>query len=162
MDKFKRYELVNQLLILEKLYPDQAEDFSNNRKALEGGYELHYSWMMEHIRDELSTKQCEEVLDILDMYCSIALCWQRLHNSDEIPHKLRFKGFDGNHEIALLGYAQHIIIDLERFRELTYGNKAPHLNSHMPMLEQYKRMVKIWKKLGSHLNEDRINKIIEA
>ena len=42
MDKLKRFELINQLLILEKLYPDEADHYAQNRKALEYGFELHY------------------------------------------------------------------------------------------------------------------------
>ena len=57
VDKLKRYELINQLLILEKLYPEDADYYSKNRKALENGYELHYSWLTENISDGLSEKQ---------------------------------------------------------------------------------------------------------
>jgi len=53
MDKLKRYELINQLLILEKLYPDEANYYSKNRKALEYGFELHYSWLTENLSDGL-------------------------------------------------------------------------------------------------------------
>ncbi|WP_019677381.1 YfbU family protein [Arsukibacterium perlucidum] len=59
MDKLKRYELINQLLILEKLYPEEADYYAKNRKALENGYELHYSWLTENISDGLSEEECK-------------------------------------------------------------------------------------------------------
>ena len=70
--KFSRKEriiLCNQYLILEKLYPEDAEDYAQTRKALEHGYALHYSDLAENIyEDELSEQECQEVLDILNMY----------------------------------------------------------------------------------------------
>jgi len=162
MDKLKRYELINQLLILEKLYPEDADYYSKNRKALENGYELHYSWLTENISDGLSEGECREVLDILDMYRSITFSWQRLHKDIEIPDKLKFRGFDGNNETELMGYVQYFIIDLGRFDELTYGKEFPYFNSHRPMLNKYQRMLIIWRKYQFDLTEEQINLIMEA
>jgi uncharacterized protein YfbU (UPF0304 family) len=162
MDKLKRYELINQLLILEKLYPEESEYYANNRKALERGYELHYNWLTEHISDGLSTEQCNEILEILDMYRSITLSWNRLSKEKEIPDKLKFKGFDGNNETAWMGYVQYFIIDLDRFRELTYGNEYPYFNSHLPMLKKYQKMLNIWKNFDFDLTKEQINVLLEA
>ncbi|SHK26795.1 hypothetical protein SAMN05216369_1279 [Marinobacter antarcticus] len=162
MDKLKRYELINQLLILEKLYPEDADYYSKNRKALENGYELHYSWLTESISDGLSEEQCKEVLDILDMYRSITFSWQRLHDGQEIPDKLKFQGFDGNYETELMGYVQYFVIELARFDELTYGKEHPYFNSHGPMLENYRRMLAVWKEYGFDLTEDEIASVMEA
>tara|TARA_R110001599_G_scaffold153651_1_gene338958 strand:- start:2751 stop:3239 length:489 start_codon:yes stop_codon:yes gene_type:complete len=162
MDKLKRYELINQLLILEKLYPEEADYYAKNRKALENGYELHYSWLTENISDGLSEEECKEVLDILDMYRSITFSWQRLHEGEELPENLKFQGFDGNNETALMGYVQYFIIDLGRFDELTYGKEHPYFNSHGHMLGQYRRMLSVWKQYGLDLTEDQITSIMEA
>lgn len=162
MDKLKRYELINQLLILEKLYPEDADYYSKNRKALENGYELHYSWLTENISDGLSEKQCGEVLDILDMYRSITFSWQRLHKDIEIPDNLKFRGFDGNNETELMGYVQYFIIDLGRFDELTYGKEFPYLNSHCQMLDKYQRMLAVWRQYHFDLTEEQISLIMEA
>ncbi|AMN66856.1 YfbU family protein [Psychrobacter sp. P11G5] len=162
MDKMKRYELINQLLILEKLYPEDTDYYVKNRKALENGYELHYSWLTENISDGLSKEQCKEVLDILDMYRSFTFSWQRLHENEKIPDKLKFIGFDGNYETELMGYVQYFIIELERFNELTYGKEHPYFNSHTPMLEKYRRMLALWKQYDFDLTEDQIGLILEA
>jgi len=34
MDKLKRYELINQLLILEKLYPEETDYYARNKKVI--------------------------------------------------------------------------------------------------------------------------------
>ena len=162
MDKLKRYELINQLLILEKLYPEEADYYARNRKALENGYELHYSWLTENISDGLSEEECKEVLDILDMYRSITFSWQRLHEGEELPEKLKFRGFDGNNETALMSYVQYFVIDLERFDELTYGEEHPYFNSHCPMLDKYRRMLSVWKKYDFDLTEEQIASVMEA
>lgn len=162
MDKLKRYELINQLLILEKLYPEEADYYARNRKALENGYELHYSWLTENISDGLSEEECKEVLDILDMYRSITFSWQRLHEGEELPEKLKFRGFDGNNETALMGYVQYFVIDLERFDELTYGKEHPYFNSHCTMLDKYRRMLSVWKQYDFDLTEDQIASVMEA
>ena len=162
MDKLKRYELINQLLILEKLYPEEADYYARNRKALENGYELQYSWLTENISDGLSEEECKEVLDILDMYRSITFSWQRLHEGEELPEKLKFRGFDGNNETALMSYVQYFVIDLERFDELTYGKEHPYFNSHCPMLDKYRRMLSVWKKYDFDLTEEQIASVMEA
>lgn len=162
MEKLKRYELINQLLILEKLYPEEADYYAKNRKALENGYKLHYSWLTENISDGLSEEECKEVLDILDMYRSITFSWQRLHGSEELPEKMKFRGFDGNNETALMGYVQYFVIDLERFDELKYGNERPYFNSHCPMLNKYRRMLSVWKQYDFDLTEDQIASVLEA
>jgi uncharacterized protein YfbU (UPF0304 family) len=162
MDKLKRYELINQLLILEKLYPEEGDYYAKNRKALENGYELHYSWLTENISDGLPEEECKEVLDILDMYRSIIFSWQRLHENEELPEKLKFKGFDGNNETTLMRYVQYFVIDLDRFNELTYGKEHPYFNSHRRMLGNYRRMLSVWKGYDFDLTEDQIASLMEA
>lgn len=162
MDKLKRYELINQLLILEKLYPEEANYYSRNRKALENGYELHYSWLTENISDGLSEEQCKEVLDILDMYRSITFSWQRIHDNEEIPDELKFQGFDGNNEGELMRYVQYFIIELGRYDELAYGKEHPYFNSHSRMLQNYREKLEVWDKYDFDLTEDQIASIMEA
>lgn len=162
MDKLKRYELINQLLILEKLYPDEADYYAKNRKALEYGFELQYSWLTESLSEGLTVEECREVLDILDMYRSITFSWNRLNPKESIPDNIKFKGFDGNNESALRSYVQYFIMDLERFDELKYGQSFPSFNSHTRMLERYKNQLKIWCNFDYELTEEQIALILEA
>ena len=162
MDKLKRFELINQLLILEKLYPEEADHYAKNRKALEYGFELHYSWLTENLSDGLSEEECKEVLDIMDMYRSITFSWNRIHPDKEIPKEYRFRGFDGNNEGDLRSYIQYFIVELDRFDELRYGSSFPSFNSHTRMLKRYKKQLEVWKKCDFDLTEQQIASIMEA
>jgi uncharacterized protein len=79
LTKIERLLLVNQLLILEKLYPESAKAYKQERTALREGYELHYKDLFHLIEDEtLSEDQCREVLDVLEMYRAITFSARRL------------------------------------------------------------------------------------
>ncbi|MGB1322848.1 MAG: YfbU family protein [Vibrio gallaecicus] len=162
MDKLKRFELINQLLILEKLYPDEADYYAKNRKALEYGFELHYSWLTENLSDGLSEQQCKEVLDIMDMYRSITFSWSRINPDKELPTEYKFRGFDGNNEGDLRSYVQYFVVELDRFEELRYGQSFPSFNSHTRMLETYRKQLEVWKKFDFDLTEDEIASVMEA
>lgn len=150
MEKIERLNLINQLLILEKLYPDDAEYYARNRKALEQGYVLHYSWLTEHVYDEFPIEESKFVLDVLEMYRSITFSYQRIHRDKQIPSNLKFIGFDGNNESEHMGYTQYFINELDRFTELKYDDALPYFNSHCPMIGKYKLMLVTWKKINSH------------
>ena len=164
LTKQERLLFSNQLMILEKLYPDEAKYYAQHRKSLEDGYSLHYDWMFEHICDELSIDECKQVLHILDMYRAITFSYDKLEDKSAIESLsgLKFRGFDGNYETALMSYTKYFIMDLERFQELKYGQEVPDLNSHTPMLASYLKMLAEWKKFegGTDLSADEIKHII--
>ena len=54
LTKSERLSLTYQMKILEKLYPEEAAQLSQNRTALEEGFTLHYEWIFESLRDEMS------------------------------------------------------------------------------------------------------------
>ena len=45
----QRLILINQYKILEKLYPEEAETYSQHREILEEGYTLHYNDLIKVI-----------------------------------------------------------------------------------------------------------------
>lgn len=149
MTRKERLAFIYQLRILEALYPEEASDFARNRTALENGFTLHYKWISESLRDELSEEECLEVLSILDMYRSITDGLRNLAKNDELhEHYLaKFRGFDGNNEGQLMAYVRYFIVDLERYDELKVG-KLPSFNSHSPMLETYQKMLGRWENVG--------------
>lgn len=165
LSKKERLSFVNQLRILEALYPDDAGYYANQRKALEDGYALHYDWMFEHLSDELSEEQCREVIDILEMFSEIAWGLQKLGEDDELKkhHLAEFPGFDGNNETQLMAYARYFVVDLNRF-EILKKSDYPYFNSHCPMLDTYRAMLARWRGLGSQhpLNRDQIATILKS
>lgn len=142
-----RLIIANQLKILEKLYPDEAKDYSNHRKAIEQGYKLHYSWLTEWLYDEMPETEGKEVLKILDMFRAITFSYQRAEDKEGLEEsEIKFHGFDGNNEGRQFSYTLYFIVDLDRYTELTGEAKYPDLNSHRRMLPKYRRMLEIWNK----------------
>ena len=165
MTNKERLAFIYQLKIMEALYPDEATDFSQQRTALEEGFVLHYDWMFEGLREELSREQCQEILDILDMYRTITFGLRNLDEGDVLrEHYLaKFRGFDGNNEGQLMAYVRYFIVDLDRYDELKEG-KLPSFNSNTPMLAKYQEMLLRWKELkrSFELSREQIAAVLGA
>ena len=158
LTKKERLGLIYQLLILEALYPDNAEDYAKHRTALEKGFVLQYDWMTEYLNDELSEEDCREVLNILDMYRAITFGVAELPADDEVRkhHLAKFPGFDGNNETHQMAYVRYFVVDLNRFSELRQ-DEYPYFNSHCPMLDTYRRMLERWEPLENKFKLSREN-----
>lgn len=165
LDIKDRLIISNQLKILEKLYPEEANYYSKHRTAIEQGYQLHYPWLVEHFYEEMSEVECKEILDILDMYRAITFASKKVPDLAEVDdHWLKFKGFDGNNESKQLAYAQYFIVDLERYEELKYGMEFPSLNSHSQTLPKYRRMLEHWEAQGKsfELSKEALISLLKA
>ena len=165
--ELERQQLINQFLILEKLYPEDADYYAKHRKALQEGYKLHYKWIFEHLYEEMSEEECEEVLDILEMYQAFAWSYMNITGKKEVDdERVKFRGFDGNNESSQLSYTSYFVVELDRFQELLYGKKYSYFNSHMPTLDKYRRMLNVWKDFGTpnkmRLSMEQIEQILEA
>jgi uncharacterized protein YfbU (UPF0304 family) len=160
----ERLQLSYQLMILEKLYPDEQEYFANHRKAIEDGYQLHYDWITENLSKGLTKEECKFVIDVLDMYASLYFSVRDLKDSDLTIESVQFPGFDGNNEIMFMAYTKYFIEDLDRFEEIQKSTKG-YYNSHMRMIPQYNKMLPIWKKykIDSRykLTEENIKELLE-
>ena len=161
LDIKERLQLSNQLKILEKLYPEDEEYYAKHRKAIEYGFELHYSWVAEHIsEDTLSEEECKFVLDVLDMYAAFYFSVRQIKDLKELnKDAVIFPGFDGNNEFMYMAYTQYFIEDLDRFSEIQETTKGNY-NSHMQMIPKYKKMISKWKEykvdFTYQLTEDQI------
>ena len=74
-----------------------------------------------------------------------------------------FPGFDGNHEGGHLGIADFLVNELGRFSDF----KGRDLNSHCPLLENYRRMVKSFEPMrndlvGQELDASQLIEILKA
>lgn len=159
LDLKERLQLSYQLMILEKLYPDESEQYAIHRKAIEEGYELHYSWITQHLYEGLTKEQCEEVLEILEMYRGIYHSYNSLQGvkkKDIENPKVIFQGFDGNNETSQMAYTRYFIDDLGRYTEIK-DNNGGYYNSHSPMLPKYRNMLIKWKQLTHHVRYNMSN-----
>lgn len=137
----ERLFLVNQYRILEALYPDEAEDFRNRAEAARRGYEAWYGddWIDP---DPTSNAEVRETGDIMTMNTVMQATVNRLGDECEIDlQDVRFPGFSGNDE-GHFGYATYLVDHLGRFSHLELGDDG--LNSHFPMLDQYRPQLEVW------------------
>lgn len=165
LTKKDRLAFSYQLRILEALYPNEAADFAQKRTALEDGFALHYDWLFENLYDELSKEECQEVLNVLDMYRAITFSLRNLDDGDALHkhHLAKFSGFDGNNEGQLMAYVRYFIVDLDRYDELKEG-KLPSFNSHTPMLATYRAMLRRWDVIERkfEMSREDISDVLEA
>ena len=164
LTKKERLLLINQFLILEKLYPEEAKYHEKNRIALQHGFKLHYNWIFENISDELSEDECRDVLDTLELYRALITSFDNLGDKQGLNETdVKFPGFDGNNEPELLAYTRYFIVDLDRYDELIRGRKYPDFNSHAPMMHVYKRRHAFWKSLNRpyNMSASQIREVLE-
>lgn len=145
----ERLILANQYTILEKLYPDEAQNYADKWKIVSSGYTALYGELTRTISEEMSQAVCEEVTEILDMY-------RALHDAQKVP----FPGFDGNNENEYFDFAKFVIQDWDRWREFATSD----LNSHRQMLSIYRTMLREWNASANRftLTPDDVKRILEA
>lgn len=163
LSKLERLMLSNQYKILEALYPDDADYYKQHRDAIESGYELHYSWIAEHIYDgteSMSIEECREVFAILELFSTLKRSFSALEDKNGIEEwRVKFMGFDGNNETKQMGYTRYLVDDLRRYGDL---NRGDDFNSHCPSIDRYRAMVDRWNSLGKphSLSKEHILEII--
>lgn len=150
LSKLDRIFLVNQLRIMEALYPAEAPQFNVQREVIERGYEMLYAWGFEHIYDEdenMTAEESREVWDTMDMFDAIARSMPEGFDTSGYP-MTKFAGYDGNVESKFMSFAQFTVERLKRF-EYVPMERPGYWNSHRPMRATYCRMLNEWKKWPS-------------
>lgn len=150
LTRIERLILVNQIKILEALYPQEASSLSVQREAFEQGYEMLYSWYFENIydgEDKMSKAESLEVWDTMDMFDAIARSWPNdLSHGNYILTK--FAGYDGNTETKFMAFARFTVERLKRFEYIEL-ERPNYWNAHRPIRDTYLRMLREWKKISS-------------
>lgn len=165
--KLQRYMLVNQLRILEALYPDEASALAVQREVLERGYEMLYSWGLDHIydgEDVMTEGESREVWDTLDMFDALDRAIDAHKDVDFTAHGYtRFRGYDGNSETKFMSFAAFTMERMKRFDYLPMEKKG-YWNSHFPMRPIYKRMLSKWQSIPEvdrfNLSVEQVNEIL--
>ena len=170
LSRTERAQFIYLLKIL-KNQGDQDYDYDNLIKALQYGFELHYSDVFECLFDEeLTSDQCREVLDILEMYRGIIYSYTNLKREGKqgtlTDEDVRFKGFDGNNETKQMSYADYFIKDLDRYSEIEELSRG-YYNSHCQMLPRYRSMLRKWETYQTlpnryMMNEQQIKDLIKS
>ncbi len=139
-------EIAKKLGIKEGPEPDFVES------VLYGGHLWGLRWKYPGIfhGHADNDQTVSEVTDILDMWDFLESGFKALGVSDKervkteaapFEGRVSFSGFDGNNESSHMGVASFLIEKLERF--IRFRERA-HLNSHMPTLAGYRRMLAVF------------------
>ena len=146
-------------------------DFMN--KAIHGG---HY-WAPAQKLSGLFNNDFDSKEDV-EFVFSVLTMWQTLEGHfEQLPEEEKqrvknnnfgkapkFDGFDGNNECELMGIAEFIVNDMDRYEIF----KSRSMNSHHPSRERAKRMLTVFQKeltpmnFNSRLSADQIITLIKA
>lgn len=127
-------------------------------RALYGGHYWGLTWKYTGIfhGHQDSNHVVSEVADVLDMWSFIESGYDKLSAKDRsrieteaepFGKHVSFRGFDGNSEAEYNGVAHFLVNDLERFVIF----KGRQFNSHMPSLDIYRRMFRVFEPMRSNL-----------
>lgn len=143
LDKKDRLLLINQYKILAALDANEESHYLELIEILERGYSIFYSMIDEWVLEDMPEHEGRFVLDILDLYRSIEDVKRLTKDERLIKHEYGiFLGFDGNNESEHLGFSRFIIQRQGKFQEQKqYLHKNDSMNSHMPMINKYRRML---------------------
>ncbi len=145
MTNAQRLILSNQYYLMAKLTPENAEKYKRLQTIVERGYELQ----MREINKEygcLVEDECREVIDIMEMYHAMQESNKMLSDeerNDVDQRRLQFLGFDIATEAQLVNYVRFLIDSEGLYPQFDKGDH--HFNSHVPMLEKYRRMLVTWR-----------------
>ena len=170
MTEYERLSLCNQYEILSRLALLQGDTndskyFDKCIKVLQSGYTKEYCELSPYLYEELTERDCDFVWDVLSLYEVIRNSYDKIEDAEISRDDIRFKGFDGNNEAALMDYCHFIVVDKDRFGylfDVPRGALSSALNSHLPMIDKYERMLHTWQEMGKPvlLTEEQIKELI--
>lgn len=145
----ERLILYNQYEILKLLNPDEKEYYERDQEILINGFKYNYDNLVEGFMNETSEEVSQFVIDVLQMHRVLNNSYDKLKDDEKSQielYDISFKGFDGNEEIDYYVYAKFYLEKLDRFGELK-ESKYYAVNSHTNMLNDYRKMVSLWKEV---------------
>lgn len=163
----ERLILANQYTILEKLseHEDDAKRYAQLRNIVQDGLTLEYGDLFSGFEnEELTEQQCNDVIDILDMYRHITDSYEALEDKQELTASdVRFPGFDGNDPLEGR-YTAYVELHLAQGKWGEFQDRKGNMNSHRQMLEKYRLMLAIHKrfKRNSDLSKAQIEQLLYA
>lgn len=166
LTKKDRVLLINQYKILAALYKDDVDHYEELIAILENGYEIFYSMLDEWVSDNVPDEEGKFVLNILDLYRAIDDVKRSSKDANLSEHSFAiFRGFDGNNETSYMGFARFLIEKQGKYSEQKdYLRKNDNMNSHMPMIAKYRKMLDKWQEFGNvyNLTLEQANQILDA
>ncbi len=155
----ERLILSNQLTILQKIDPDQAEYYSEAQEIVNSGYEALYGDINASVYDETVPYDiCKETMEILDMFRALEYSCRKL-GVEAKDLNADFDGFDGNATEGHHGFARFLRRTQGKWSEL----KSYPDNSHSSAtLNSYRLMIERWHRIGRsfEMSEAQIREVV--
>jgi uncharacterized protein YfbU (UPF0304 family) len=139
-----------------------------------GGHLWAPKWVMQGLfhEHEDDPREVRFVVNVLDMWNFIERSYETLSKQDQervekeadpFGKHVKFRGFDGNNESTHMSIAHFLVDEMGRFSRF----KGRDLNSHMPTLATYGRMLEVFEPLraeliGRDLDADEIIAVLKA
>jgi uncharacterized protein YfbU (UPF0304 family) len=163
----ERWMLHNQFEILKQInsdHPDYNKNyFDHAMEILSKGYEWYYTDLSQYIYTaSFPYSNGLEIINILDMFQSLQFDYEKLEDKSDInKSSLEFVGFGGNEETTEMQFTRFMMEEMGDFDNL---KPEPGFNSHFPMLDTYRRMLKVWNMSVDkyRLSKEEIIRIAEA
>ncbi|HEY6251860.1 MAG TPA: YfbU family protein [Candidatus Angelobacter sp.] len=161
-------QLFNQLKLKGGIEPEFVEE------VIYGGHYWGLDWRYPGIFHDHEDAEAvvSEVVNVLDMWSFLEDGFGKLSKKDKervakeaepFGTHVVCTGFDGNNESNHLGVARFLIDKLDRFSSF----KGRDLNSHMPIIDAYRRMLLVFEPIrctltGRELNASEIIDVLKA
>ena len=127
-------------------------------EVLSGGHYWAPKWDMSGLfhEHEDDPGHVRLVVDVLDMWSFIEASFKTLSKADKdrvkdaigtLGTNPKFSGFDGNNEAEYMSITMFVVETMGRFTEF----KGREMNSHMPMVNRYQRMVRVFEPMRAQL-----------
>lgn len=148
--------------ILGRVLPDDANDTDGNleyqlmrAEILEEGFTGEYWYETAGFKTELSSRDCNRVSEILQMFRMITYSISKLRGEgmpvgENVAFQLEFAGFDHNDALEghMADYVEFLMRDGERWTELQPQlERHDRGNSHSLMLATYMRMLSEFRRI---------------
>ena len=161
--------------ILQHLKVDSPIDPGFIENALYSGHHWALERQYPGIFDTspVSNVTVQEVMDVLELWQFLEQSYANLPEGNRTQleekasvsrHDVEFPGFDGNHETEHFAVATFLTTKLGLFAQLQHRD----LNSHMPVLAGYRRMLRAFSsikqglRMGDFLTPDQIIELLKA
>ena len=155
MTALERHTLALLHRILGRVLPEDANDVDGDEeyqleraKVLERGFTKEYWIEFAGLRPELTARQCEFVMDVLDMFRIALYSLNELREKgtevdEALQRSLSFSGFDHNDplESQMSDYVRFLLKDDKWSEQKEFVLRRERGNSHHRMIDVYSRML---------------------
>ncbi|UTT55162.1 YfbU family protein [Staphylococcus equorum] len=139
LTEYERQNLINQFRLIDAL--NDSNENENAIKALIGGFEGSYNEeVFKELERTISTQVFVFVKDVLKMHEVGIQSYKNLDDnqkSEDLEHKVMFKGFDANTQYDCYRCVQYILDDLGLYETVKKSTSSYNTHSSSKKIKDY-------------------------